>query len=1249
MATPDNKSKKTTKNSGSQINQTRVPTVKLTEDELLNTWGATGTYIVNGFLEQDYNSKLSGIEGLMKFDEMRRSDSKVRQSLMVCKLPILSTEWYVEPAVNEETGEVGDEEQEVADFVEKALFEKMEKTWQEYLIEVLTCLDFGFSLFEKTYTADEFDDHVWLKDLGFRKQVTIEKWEQENGSAGVTQQLPAPVADPESPSVGKNKVSIPTGKLLLFSYQKEGDNYAGVSVLRSAYKHWYIKDSLYKFDSIKHERQGVGIPVIKLPKNHTPQDKLEAKLILKNVRANEQGGVILPEGWEFMFADLQAGNTTDIWKSIEHHNAEIANNVLAMFLNLVSGDGGSRALSEDQSDFFLLSIESLANLIEDVHNRFLINELVDLNYDVKNYPKLRHKKLGSIDYASMVNTISTAASAGVINPDEDLEDWFRKMIDAPPRMPEPEIEVDEDGNEIDPETGEPILPEDEPETDPETGLPLDTPDDELAQIEEEDAIEDELIEASEVVEMEGRVYANHDGVWVEHYTEYGGFDGGKFTEQVRSFRIVSEETKRKISEALKKAKPGDTEQTKQRLKNEAAARKAARHQKALANARARLALRKGKKKGGVIAQRRAARLKKAGIKDSAARQNANKSAIRDTLNKGAPAKKVSKVKQATKNLLSRGKMKQAAKKKTKTVKPKKATSTKTPPVSTKTTAKGQRAAQQAKDKNSPLYKAKAAPKAPKVKSKLAQAVAKRKAARLKKRVKASEHDHAHDPSMEKYSKIFSEGAASILDIQRDVEFEKGFLPQGPQKFAEPKIWKGGWRALTFAEQKVNWKSMRSSVSKFEAALNTELDDLLGMQKQDILDQVKKAVEGNDIASLGVLKARFTGEISSALGNVQKEMFELGKSSAALEMGVNAPGTAREVMGAIKLNMQKMVKQLTDDVENAVSTAVGELIGKNAGSITNTQTAQAISAASDAIDKVHEARGAINTLTLYGSLNMGRGSIYERYPEQIYGFQFSAIIDEKTTDTCLALDGRVIKVGSPDFYLYNPPLHYECRSIFVEILNDEEFKPEETGIPSRIPAGKGIDNFKDLTVPIVEANSPAVKVLQDELEERMEKIAELQKSGLYPNRLTAHQQRVNNLRLALSDNAAKIALPKEIKLADGTKAETRSGYLYHATPKKNLDSISESGLQPRVSKLDEATKAERVYLTPIPDIAGSGIDMNKDGDVLIRVRADLATKPEQDPHIPVPGGSLYTTHGFDPEDLEVQQGDGSWKPLVDSDE
>lgn len=126
----------------------------------------------------------------------------------------------------------------------------------------------------------------------------------------------------------------------MFSYRREGDNYEGISALRSAYKHWYIKDKLYKFDAVKQERQSIGLPVIKLPESATAADKADAKLIVQNVRANEKSGVVLPgPGREIEMLDMGSSGTSDLFESIKHHNREIAKNILAQFLEL--GDTSS--------------------------------------------------------------------------------------------------------------------------------------------------------------------------------------------------------------------------------------------------------------------------------------------------------------------------------------------------------------------------------------------------------------------------------------------------------------------------------------------------------------------------------------------------------------------------------------------------------------------------------------------------------------------------------------------------------------------------------------------------------------------------------------------------------------------------------------------------------------------------------------------------------------------------------------------
>lgn len=422
-----------------------------TKDILMNEFGASGTKKLGGFISEEYNHQLAWTQGLKKYDEMRKSDAQVFATLLAMELPIRATLWGIEPGSTEQKdGEyiTTDEDYLIANFIEKCIFDKMDHTFDDFLRQALTMLPFWFSLFEKVYKFE--GDKIIIKKLAQRLPWSVQKWLTAEGLPWVQQTLPTPEAN------GTSMPSIPNSKLIRFTYRQEGDNYQGTSVLRSSYKHWYIKDTLYKLDAVKHERQSIGIPVITMPKGgDSDKNVQEAELIAENLRSTEQTYVILPsEDWKFEFADLKAGTTSKMEESIIHHNAQISKNILAQFLELGSeGKGGSYALSEDQSDLFLLSLSALAKQLSETLNRNLIKELVDLNFTLnekQSYPKLKFNKLGDVDYGKLANALATVTGAGIVKPDADLEDYMRVVFDLPKKIKEDqekEEKIEEKPNE----------------------------------------------------------------------------------------------------------------------------------------------------------------------------------------------------------------------------------------------------------------------------------------------------------------------------------------------------------------------------------------------------------------------------------------------------------------------------------------------------------------------------------------------------------------------------------------------------------------------------------------------------------------------------------------------------------------------------------------------------------------------------------------------------------------------------------
>jgi hypothetical protein len=366
--------------------------------------------------QDDYNPELRSWLGLRKWDEMRRGDGTVRSALRLVKTPIYAARWFVEPASTSTT------DRRVADFVEGCLFRDMSVSWPQLLTEITLHLDFGSYLFEKVFTFKN-GKIVWQK-WSPRHPMSVVQWEYDShgGPLGAW-------------TYGNNelgKVFIPISKLLVFTNEKEGGNIEGISILRSAYKHWFYADNLMKIDAIQKERHGIGVPVIKLPPNYSEKDKEVAGKMGENLRTNEKAHIVLPPLWEIATLKIE-GQPVNALDSAKFHTEKILDSVLANFI----GATGGGTSTEVKADLFNKSTRFVAEQIRDVINKWAIPELVNYNWKtVDQYPELRVRRIGeTVDWQKISFALRNMVGAGIIIPDDQLETWIRDELDLPAADP----------------------------------------------------------------------------------------------------------------------------------------------------------------------------------------------------------------------------------------------------------------------------------------------------------------------------------------------------------------------------------------------------------------------------------------------------------------------------------------------------------------------------------------------------------------------------------------------------------------------------------------------------------------------------------------------------------------------------------------------------------------------------------------------------------------------------------------------
>lgn len=263
--------------------------------------------------------------------------------------------------------------------------------------------------------------------------------------------------------------------------------------------------------------------------------------------------------------------------------------------------------------------------------------------------------------------------------------------------------------------------------------------------------------------------------------------------------------------------------------------------------------------------------------------------------------------------------------------------------------------------------------------------------------------------------------------------------------------------LSFAERKVNLVSIEKTFSTLEESFLADVEWIMGRKQKEYVEKLKKAVEERDFATLATLKPELDGEIAKKYADNMKQLFETGKKTASDEMQVVAPDTDKDVRGLYRAQAIAMENKF--ETEMAV-TGQSEALYQMARGADDAFTLAMVQKALD--NKIGKMVTASTTQAMYGAFNTGRLTVFEKYRSKIYAFQYTAVLDRRTTNLCLSLNGRVIAPEDADFYRLSPPNHINCRSFWVEILNDEFIKPAIEWIPDSIPRERtGLTNFQDL--------------------------------------------------------------------------------------------------------------------------------------------------------------------------------------------
>lgn len=404
---------------------------------------ASGTQIVAGVIDDNDNNtelrgqKWYGSNGTIGISGKMLRDPHVRQSIAYVADPLRGARWKFKPASKSPL------HIEQADLLTWAFVERL--NWDRFIKSaVFGYAADGFALFEMLddIVAIPRDRFPLLRGSGFAllptalhdiPANTVDRWNPRKSAPTELESIEqwCPYNDVE----GVGLRTIPADRLVRLTYDQVGANFAGLSVLRSAYGAWKCKLAFLAIEAIKHERTGVGTPVVILGAEASDEDIDAAQTTLAQMRANAKAFAIFPNGYEFKWEGVTTGDGTDINEAIERCNKDIAINVSAGFMLLgLTGTTGSYALGATQQAQYHQSVVG--------HARFVGNALtlgcdgwsparriLEANYgQVDALPTLEACNLPTRNWLDVIPQITQAAGQGLITPDPDLEDELREIF-----------------------------------------------------------------------------------------------------------------------------------------------------------------------------------------------------------------------------------------------------------------------------------------------------------------------------------------------------------------------------------------------------------------------------------------------------------------------------------------------------------------------------------------------------------------------------------------------------------------------------------------------------------------------------------------------------------------------------------------------------------------------------------------------------------------------------------------------------
>lgn len=172
-----------------------------------------------------------------------------------------------------------------------------------------------------------------------------------------------------------------------------------------------------------------------------------------------------------------------------------------------------------------------------------------------------------------------------------------------------------------------------------------------------------------------------------------------------------------------------------------------------------------------------------------------------------------------------------------------------------------------------------------------------------------------------------------------------------------------------------------------------------------------------------------------------------------------PQTAAEYIAAKAF---QITGNLTDDIESAIKTII---INGIRDEKTLDEMVDELTLVLKPVIGTHDSEGKrinlgarienIVRTSMSEAYNQARLAVYNdpELGDFVQAYQYSAILDSRTTDFCRNAHGKIYRKTDPQWSNITPPNHFQCRSVLVAVTENDEFE-ESKPLPKNVQPAAG---------------------------------------------------------------------------------------------------------------------------------------------------------------------------------------------------